>query len=162
MRLPPHSIVDLSVATRPCASEATPVEVHVLDHARGATVLGLAPDDFADGYALSNETVTLTTHSGTHMDAPLHYGPRSGGAPARSIDEIPLDWCVGRGVRLDVRPAPAGGTITVAHLEDAVRTGVPGGLVPGDIVLLWTGADALWGRPEYRQEFPGLDGESTR
>jgi kynurenine formamidase len=159
---PGARLVDLTVPLGASPSEASPIVVDELSHADAPGFLGLPADAFPDGLGISNETVTLTTHSGTHMDAPLHYGPRSGGAPARSIDEIPLDWCVGRGVRLDVRAVPVGGTITVAHLEDAVRTGVPGGLVPGDIVLLWTGADALWGRSEYLREFPGLDGDSTR
>jgi hypothetical protein len=48
----------------------------VLDHATGASVLGLATGDFVDGFAISNETVTLTTHTGTHtpgvwIDPPL-------------------------------------------------------------------------------------------
>src|SRR5664279_5731401 len=71
-------LIDLSVASRSPPSEATPVVIELLDHRTGATVLGLGPDDFPGGMAISNETVTLTTHTGTHMDAPLHYGPISG------------------------------------------------------------------------------------
>src|SRR5688572_8917264 len=149
MRLPPHRVLDLSVAIRDCPSETTPVDVCVLDHARGATVFGLAPEDFADGYAISNETVTLTSHTGTHMDAPLHYGPRTGAAPARSIDAVPLEWCLGPGLRLDVRHVSPGKGIGVADLEAAFEAA---GRAPvaGDIVLLWTGADRLWGTAEYR------------
>ena len=32
---------------------------------------------------------------------------------------------------------------------------------PGDIVLIWTGADRLWGTDAYRAEFPGMTREST-
>lgn len=153
-------LVDLSVVTRHTPSEATPVTVELLDHVTGATVLGLTPEDFPDGMAISNETVTLTTHTGTHMDAPLHYGPVSGGAPAKSIDQVPLEWCVGPGVRLDVRHVPPGEGITVEHLRAALRT-AGHTLRPGDIVLLWTGADALWGEAEYLTKYPGLTGEGT-
>ena len=153
-------LVDLSVVTRHTPSEATPVTVELLDHRTGATVLGLSPEDFPDGMAISNETVTLTTHTGTHMDAPLHYGPTSGGKPAKSIDEVPLEWCYGPGVRLDVRHVPAGEGITVAHLREALA--VSGHhLAPGDIVMLWTGADELWGTADYLTQYPGLTGEGT-
>lgn len=153
-------LIDLSVATRHTPSEATPVIIDLLDHRTGATVLGLTPDDFPGGMAISNETMTLTTHTGTHMDAPLHYGPISGGAPAKSIDRVPLEWCMGRGVRLDVRHVPPGAGITVDHLLaaiDAARCE----LRPGDIVMLWTGADKLWGSADYLTTFPGLTGKGT-
>ncbi len=153
--------VDLSVATRDTDSEATPVKVDLLDHEAAAAVLGLAPEDFPDGMAISNETVTLTTHTGTHMDAPLHYGPVSGGAPAKSIDQVPLEWCFGPGVRLDVRHVPAGEAITVDHLREALAE-ARHELRPGDIVLLWTGADALWGSARYLTDYAGLSGEGTR
>lgn len=111
--------------------------------------------------AISNETVTLTTHTGTHMDAPLHYGPLSGGRPAKSIDQVPLEWCYGPGVRLDVRHVPPGDGITVRHLRDALAA-ERHELSPGDIVLLWTGADELWGSADYLTKYPGLTGEGTR
>jgi kynurenine formamidase len=153
-------LVDLSVATRHTPSEATPVTIDLLDHRAGASVLGLTPEDFPGGMAISNETVTLTTHTGTHMDAPLHYGPVSGGAPAKSIDQVPLEWCLGRGVRLDVRHVPPGEGITVDDLLAAIdRAGCA--LRPGDIALLWTGADTLWGSAEYLTTFPGLTGKGT-
>ncbi|MGW3135060.1 cyclase family protein [Streptomyces sp. NPDC001139] len=154
------NFIDLSVATCDTPSEATPVVVELLDHRTGATVLGLTPEDFPDGIAISNETVTLTTHTGTHMDAPLHYGPTSGGLPAKSIDQVPLGWCYGPGVRLDVRHVPPGDAITVDHLESALKN-ASHELSPGDIVLLWTGADRLWGSREYLSRFPGLSGEGT-
>ncbi|WP_438486773.1 cyclase family protein [Streptomyces sp. S186] len=152
--------IDLSVATRSTPSEATPVTVELLDHRTGATVLGLAPEDFPDGMAISNETVTLTTHTGTHMDAPLHYGPVSGGAPAQSIDQVPLEWCHGPGVRLDVRHVPPGEGITTDHVEAALKE-AGHELSPGDIALLWTGADRLWGSADYLRVYPGLTGAAT-
>lgn len=121
----------------------------------------LGPEDFPGGLAISNETVTLTTHSGTHVDAPRHYGPRTGDRPARTIDEVPLDWCHGPGVRLDVRHVAPGGEITAADVRDALAA-ADHRLVAGDIVLLWTGADALWGSSSYLSDFPGLGAAATR
>jgi kynurenine formamidase len=37
---------------------------------------GLGPEYWPDGVALSAENVTLSTHSGTHVDAPSHYAAR--------------------------------------------------------------------------------------
>ncbi len=153
-------LIDLSVVTSHTPSEATPVEISLLDHRTGATVLGLTPGDFPGGMAISNETVTLTTHTGTHMDAPLHYGPLSGGRPAKSIDQVPLEWCYGPGVRLDVRHVPPGEAIGAGQVAEALDA-AGHDLRPGDIVLLWTGADRLWGTPEYLTAYPGLSGEGT-
>ncbi|GGM52788.1 cyclase [Longimycelium tulufanense] len=152
--------VDLSVRIQPTPSEATPVTIHPLSHRDGARVLGLEPADFPDEMAISNETVTLTTHTGTHMDAPLHYGPFSAGLPAKSIDEVPLEWCYGDGVVLDVRKVPPGESIEVEHLLEAAAAArhEP---TAGDIVLLWTGADALWGSPDYLTSYSGLSGAAT-
>jgi kynurenine formamidase len=155
--------IDLSAPTEPSPSEATPVEVELLDHRAGAAVLGqgrLGPDDFPGGLAISNETVVLTSHTGTHMDAPRHYGPATGDRAARTIDEVPLDWCHGPGVRLDVRAVPAGAAISVDHLREALAT-AEHSPAPGDIVLLWTGADRLWGSSEYLTSYPGLTAEGV-
>ncbi|MDQ8705984.1 cyclase family protein [Streptomyces sp. LHD-70] len=160
---PGPRLIDLSVVTGPTPSEATPVAIDVLDHRAGAAVLGrgrLGPDDFPGGMAISNETVTLTTHTGTHMDAPLHYGPESGGAPAKSIDQVPLEWCYGPGVRLDLRHVPPGEAITPGQLAAALDV-IGHELTPGDITLLWTGADRLWGSPDYLTTYAGLSGEGT-
>jgi kynurenine formamidase len=153
-------LIDLSVPVQDGPSEATAVEVAVLDHAAAPAALGLSPEDFPDGTAISNETITLTTHTGTHMDAPLHYGPLSGGHRAIAIDEIPLEWCFAPGVRLDLRHVPPGAGISVTDIEDALAKAAYD-LQPGDIPLIWTGADRLWGASAYRSEHPGMTREST-
>ncbi len=160
----PSRWVDLSGPTESSPSEATAVKIDLLDHREGACVLGmgrLLPTDFPDGLAISNETITLTTHTGTHMDAPRHYGPTSGGRRARAIDEVPLEWCHGPGVRLDLRHVPIGEGITIDHVQLALAA-ARHTLAAGDIVLLWTGADRLWGTRAYLTDFPGLTGAATR
>lgn len=153
-------LIDLSVPVLDGPSEATPVEVSVIDHKAAPAALGLSPADFPEGEAISNETVTLTTHTGTHMDAPLHYGLRSGGKAAAAVDEIPLEWCLAPGVRLDLRHIPPGAGITAADLQDALDK-IPYVLQAGDIVLVWTGADRLWGSEAYRTDHAGMTREST-
>lgn len=154
------AVIDLSVRTGPTPSEATPVEIDTLEHADVPDFFGLPREAFPGGIGISTETVTLTTHTGTHMDAPLHYGPECEGAPAKSIDQVPLEWCIGRGVRLDVREVPPRTEIGVGAVTHALD--VAGhDITAGDIVLLWTGADRLWGSEEYLTEYPGLSGEAT-
>jgi kynurenine formamidase len=155
------AVIDLSVRTGPTPSEATPVEINTWEHEAAPGVFGLRQDDFPGGMGISNETVTLTTHTGTHMDAPLHYGPMCGGLPARSIDQVPLEWCIGPGVRLDVRAVPPRTAIGVDDVITALGNSRHE-LAEGDIVLLWTGADRLWGSAEYLTEYPGLSGKATR
>jgi kynurenine formamidase len=153
-------LFDLSLPITPTSSEATPVTISAVDHREAPRMLGLAPEDFPGGMAISTEHVALTTHTGTHMDAPLHYGPLSGGRPARSIGEVPLDWCYGRGIRLDLRHRGPRDGIFAQDIEDALH-GMGHELKPLDIVLIWTGCDRLWGRPAYLTDYPGLTGEAV-
>ncbi|PSP61635.1 cyclase [Halobacteriales archaeon QH_8_64_26] len=109
---------------------------------------------------LAREEVQAITHAGTHVDAPWHYGPQSGGARSKTIDEIPLEWCFGEACVLDFREFDPGteiGTGDVAERLDALDHD----LSPGEIVLLETGADELWGTPEYLTDFPGMSSEAT-
>ncbi|MDP2906516.1 MAG: DNA polymerase/3'-5' exonuclease PolX, partial [Nanoarchaeota archaeon] len=67
------------------------------------------------------EKIVLSTHSGTHLDAPWHYAPVSEGKKAKTIDQIPLEWCYGNGVVLDFRRKKDGALITVKDLEKASK-----------------------------------------
>jgi kynurenine formamidase len=165
------TVVDLSVGIEDgAASEPEPASIERMDHREGAESLAedlqamgfdVSADDFPDGTALGWEEVQAITHTATHMDAPYHYGAESGGEPAKTIDEVPLDWCLGEAVVLDVRHLEAGAEIGVDDLEAALDD-LDHELSAGEIVLLQTGADELWGSPEYLIEFPGLGGEATR
>jgi len=118
---------------------------------------GLGPEYWPGGVALSAEVVTLSTHSGTHVDAPLHYGPAVGGA-TRTIDAVPLEWCFGNGVRLDVRSvAPAAGVVRADLEAELDRVGHT--LEPLDIVLVWTGTNLR--EPGYESRHVGLRRDAT-
>ena len=68
------------------------------------------------------ETIRLSTHNGTHMDAPWHFHSTQdevlagGKRPSMTIDELPLDWCLRPGVKLDFRHFPDG-YVAIAGLE---------------------------------------------
>jgi kynurenine formamidase len=108
-----------------------------------------------DGKGWAIETVTLSTHSGTHVDAPYHYG---GGG--RTIDEVPLEWCYGPGVRLDLRSADRVDGIRRADIESALAD-IDHAVQPLEIVLIWTGASASFGEPGYAFMHAGLRRDAT-
>ncbi|MEU9016655.1 cyclase family protein [Actinomadura sp. NPDC048394] len=117
------------------------------------------PSVLPGGELLTLDTITLTTHTGTHVDAPSHYGTPAGGGTARHIDEMPLDWFLRPGMMLDLTDAPVGQIGADRLRREFDRIGrTP---EPMDIVLLNTGADRLAGSPKYFTDFPGLDGPAT-
>ena len=155
-------IIDLSVPTGPGPAEPLQPTIDYEDHDKTAPLIaqifGCEVTDLPDGKGWASETVTLITHAGTHVDAPWHYFPTTGGERARTIDELPLEWFLAPGVRLDLRGLERGAEITVADLEAALGDHE---LAPLEIVLLWTGADAAWGRPDYPNEGAGLGRAGT-
>jgi len=70
---------------------------------------GLKQDQLPDGEVWAVETLELSTHNGTHMDAPWHFHStqdaalKTGMRPAMTIDELPLEWCLKPGVKLPDR-----------------------------------------------------------
>jgi arylformamidase len=103
----------------------------------------------AEATGTMNTVFTMSSHVGTHIDAPRHFY-----ADGASVDAVPLDQLVMReAVVLDVSDKPAGAGVTAADLE---RTGVVPG--PGQIAViktLWT--DRAWGTPDFWAQMVYLD-----
>jgi kynurenine formamidase len=157
-------LIDLSVTLEPTLGEPVPVQIEYVDHEKGADILGqpagIDRKAFPDGLGLSLEFVKLTTHSGTHIDAPAHYGPLCEGQPAKTIEELPLDWFFHDGVLIDCSQDQAASAVTRSEIEQQL-TSINYKLKPFDIVLLRTGADKHWGKPEYFTDFRGVSREAT-
>jgi kynurenine formamidase len=156
--------IDLSLPIEETPSERVPVRIRYLRHDEGALemqqVLGVAAADLPDGTGWAGEELRLISHAGTHMDAPWHYGPFSQGSPARTIDQVPLEWCCGPGVVLDFRQKAHDSEITVDDIISALsRAGHI--LQEGDVVLIWTGADQWWGTEDYPDKGCGLGRDAT-
>lgn len=174
-RSPPSEsaqLIDLSIGLEPDAvSEPFPASIEYFDHRAGAERLannlneqgidGVEADDFPGGQGLAWETVTAIPHTATHLDAPWHYGPMVAGDAARTIDDIPLEWCVGDAVILDLTGKEPRSEISQADIEHAIDD-LDHSLSPGEIVIIETGADAMWGTPEYLTEFPGMGAAATK
>src|SRR5436305_14883109 len=84
-----------------------------------ATLLpGLKREDLPDGEAAAMETIHLTTHNGTHLDAPYHFhSTMNRGERAATIDEVDLNWCFQPAVKLDFRRLPDGYVATATDVE---------------------------------------------
>jgi kynurenine formamidase len=157
-------IIDLSVPLENFASEPWPPTITYWDHEEGARNLGMSEnvgaDEFPDGIGLAWEKVEAITHAGTHLDAPWHFGPLSEGKKAKTIDEVPLEWCYGDGVVLDVTYKKPGELITLDDIKRALEK-INYQIKEGDIVLIRTDAYKRWGKNAYLTEHPGMSAEAT-
>lgn len=79
----------------------------------------LRPEHFPDSAFLRHEMVSASVHSGSHIDAPGHYGPPADGSRGHMSD-APLDTFVGAGVMLDVSGVP-GWEIEPRHIKAAAE-----------------------------------------
>jgi kynurenine formamidase len=92
----------------------------------------------------------LYSHSGTHMDAPLHFAAGEG-----TIDRIPLEHCLGPAWVADLTGIEPRALLTVAHLGRVAEKARP-----GDGLLLKTGWSAHAAQPEYyRDQLPRVSRE---
>ena len=122
---------------------------------------GLRPDQLPDGMGWAVEEVRISTHNGTHMDAPWHYHPTmDGGEPAITVDQIPLEWCCQPGVKLDFRHLEDGYLVQPADIAAELRR-IDHELRPLDIVLANTAAGARYGQEDYLHKGCGFGREST-
>lgn len=129
-------------------------KITYMDHSQTADqILGFFPgvrrDQLPGGEGWAVESVTLSTHNGTHLDAPYHFhSTMDGGKRAITIDEVPLEWCWGNGVKLDFRQFADGYVVTPDDIE-AELDRIGHDLSEGDIVLVNTAAGPVYGKPEY-------------
>ena len=166
---PRRRIVDLSVPLENNPAADPPgyaPSIEYRDHRQTAAEVtaffpGMREDQLPGGEGWGIEWVRMSTHNGTHLDAPWHFhSTMDGGAPSLTIDQVPLDWCFGPGVKLDFRHLPDGHVATAAEVE-AELARIGHALEPGDIVLVNTAAGAAYGRPDYVSRGCGMGREAT-
>jgi kynurenine formamidase len=121
---------------------------------------GLRQEDLQEGEGWAFEVVQLSTHNGTHMDAPTHYQSKSiDGQPMMTIDQVPLDWFFRSGVKLDLRDLSDGHVVAAAEVEAELKR-VGHDLRPFDIVLINTRAASCIGTDEYLTAGCGMGREA--
>ena len=122
---------------------------------------GLKKEDLPDGAGWAVENINLSTHNGTHLDAPYHFHPTMNkGGRAITIDEVPLEWCFQPGVKLDFRHLPDGYVATAGDVEAELKR-IGHTLSPLEIVVVNTSAGAKYGRQDYVTSGCGMGYEAT-
>ena len=169
-------IIDLSLPIDEKAFEVHRVDIERVSHRAGVekfnrvimgkTLLGkikyalgmriVRKEDLPDEEFLSLEIVHAPVHIGTHLDYSFHYGSKSENRPAKTAEEIPLEWCYSDGVKIDLSHKKPNEVIGAQDLESGLKK-INYSLKPNDIVLLFTGADKLFGTPKYFSDYPGID-----
>ena len=104
-----------------------------------------------DGYVASH--LTLTTHTGTHMECAGHFGEER-----TSIDEISLDNFIGEAVLIDVSDICTPGRGITG--DDLKKAGAEA-LAEGKICVMRTGWEKNWNREGYVDNYPYLTVEGA-
>lgn len=165
----PRKFIDLSVALETGIVSDPPMalpEIEYVDHAMSADQIcsffpGLDKKDLPGEEGWAVENLKISTHNGTHLDAPYHYhSTMDGGKRAITIDEVPLDWCFNDGVKLDFRHFEDGYVVTPNDI-DAELDRIGYQIKPFDIVLVNTSAGERYGYDDYLLKGCGIGREAT-
>jgi len=145
-------------------------KIEYSDHIRGAEEMSFAfpklkPEEhLPDGKGWATEKLTLSTHSGTHMDAPWHFAPvmdkEIGEKRAQTIDEFPLEWGIGALIILDCTDLEDGYVLTVKDVDEKLEK-IGHKLKEGDILCVHTNASKYFGTKEYINHGVGVGKEAT-
>ena len=138
-------IIDLTLTLAPNSGV-------MIDHPQ----VRLEPIQTHEEYGRANTSISLSLHTGTHVDAPYHFDPNGVG-----IDGVSLDRLVGPAVMFDLRGiAKSNSPITIDDIRRAPGFREP---LSGLIVVFHTGwAKEHFGRPSYYRENPYLAIETAQ
>lgn len=132
-----HPIIRIKIKHKPHAKSRWIVRII------GGLPFRLFPSNFI-GWA--DDTIEkMGVHSTTHIDAPWHYSPLCGGKPAKTIDEIPLEWCYNNGIVIDMSHKVDFDPITIVDIQAFLDENKLV-IVPNMIVLIKTGRDKYTGK----------------
>ena len=125
-----HRLIDLSVALRDDIRSDPPemlpkieYHTHQMTAPHCAGYFEVPVEALPEGQYAAMERCTISSHNGTHVDAPYHYFSRMneaivpGGEPSMRIDEVPLEWLYQPGVKLDFRHLPDGYLVQPADIQ---------------------------------------------
>jgi len=166
-------IVDISVPLMTGIASDPPhmlPQIDYLDHHATAPALaaffGVPVDALPDGEYAAVEQVSISTHNGTHLDAPYHYFSTMnhalvpGGEPSMRIDEVPLEWCFQPAVKLDFRGFEDGYVVQPNDVEAELRR-IGHALQPLEIVVVNTRAGTRYGEADYVDSGCGMGKAAT-
>ncbi|TMM52022.1 cyclase family protein [Maribacter algarum] len=94
-------------------------------------------------------TLHLYSHSGTHMDAPLHFEINN-----QTMDTIPVNRLISEAWVIDLTLTQPSESITISHLQ-----AIENKIQKGQSILLHTGWSKRLGTDMYRNELPRISSE---
>ena len=117
----------------------------------GTPVPALAPACTLTRNGFRETLLTLSSHTGTHMDAPAHLLQ-----DGRTLDDMPMSQFSGRATVLDV--SQEGPVITEEFLRSNYEA-----IHCADYILFYTGWEDHWGTERFLEDtFPVPDEEAAR
>ena len=119
-------------------------------------------ESYEYGDAARHYGLTMSEHTGTHLDAPLHF--ISEGPVHYGTDEIPLDRLAGRAATIEATDLGPGDLLMVRRIEAWEEE--HGSIEAKDRVLFRFAWDRRWATgPQGRcflEDWPGLSGEAAK
>ena len=164
-----RTLIDISVPLQAGIASDPPTllpQIQYFDHSDTVADLlsffpGATAADLPAGEAWAIERVSMTTHSGTHLDAPYHFASTMNhGERAITVDEVPLDWCMQPAVKLNFRHCDDGYVVTADDIDsELARIGHT--LSPLEIVVVNTSAGTRYGHDDYVSKGCGVGRDAT-
>lgn len=99
------------------------------------------------GYNITQ--LSISTHQGTHLDAPFHFLN-----DGKKVNQIPLDSCIGKAIKVDISYKKPKEAITVKDFEPYKNK-----ITKGSKVICQTGWDNIYPKDQYFKDFPFLSKE---
>ena len=130
-------IIDISVPVSPSTVSWENESIPVIER--------VSSIEAGDGYNLSR--LAFSTHTGTHVDAPLHFIEGGG-----SSDELPLDALIGPALVIDAR-----------DVKEEIGAELVERELPADCerVLFSTRNSELWDQPSFSGDFVGISPQAA-
>lgn len=100
-----------------------------------------------DGYNV--KLITVTSHTGTHMDAPNHMVPNT-----TTLDKLPVDHFIGKAC---VVVCQHGQNIDIDLLKKHAQL-----IEKADFVLFYSGWEHKWDTEDYLKDFPVLTEQAAK
>jgi kynurenine formamidase len=127
----------------------------VMDNTWQGYAEAIGATEYGIDWLTATYRVEISDHVGTHMDSLRHMRDDAPGP-----EGIPLEYCYGDGVVLDLRHKGSGEGISLAEIQAAIDA-IDYTLKPLDIVLIMTGAGAYQDDPRYLRDHPGMTAEAV-
>jgi len=145
-------VIDLSHALNHVTNNwPTEVEFTLMKNHRGLKNPNLAESE--DNFWYEVNQFTMSEHSGTHLDAPVHFS-----RGAWSVDEIPPDRFMGPVSIIDLRQTVKDDADYLITSDDIKKWEEDTGKVLNPLIILWTGWASRWNN---RTSYLGTDTRDT-